>query len=143
MQNRFFTLLALLFFLFPFSSSLFSQESQKSENPHPTPLLRKHMRAIAVALSEIESYKSSDPIPWKTIQEKTKIIQNNLISIAKNNPNSATQAYVGRLTSMVGEFEILEAKKDSKLFDRIPSMTRTCYQCHQSHGVLGITEVKH
>lgn len=138
----------LLFILFlgmtafvPFQ--IFGQETQKAETPHPTRDLKNQMRSIASALAEIESLKSADPIPWDQVKSKTKSIQKNLLSVKKSQVNASAQAYLGRLTSMVAELEILESKKDTKMFDRIPSMTQTCYQCHKAQGVLGITEIKH
>lgn len=141
MQKLFLAL--LISFCLSFSSLLFGQESQKLQNPHPTDELKKQMIEISSTLSEIQSLKSTNPIPWSQIKSKTQSIQNNLLSIKKKEMDANAQAYLGRLISMVAELEILESKKDSKVFDRIPAMTQTCYQCHKSKGVLGITEVKH
>lgn len=142
-MRQFIQFFSLVMFCVMLSGNLFGQESQKAGSPHPTPDIKNRMRLIASALAEIESLKSSDPLPWNLIKSKTQSIQKNLISVKKSHLNASAQAYLGRLTSMVAELEILESRKDPKMFDRIPSMTQTCYQCHKAQGVLGIMEIKH
>lgn len=143
MLSKYFKGLFWVLFLTFFSLPVSGQESQASQNPHSTSELKKQMLAISTALSEIESFKNTSPIPWALIKNKTQSIQNNLVSIKKKEVNANAQAYLGRLISMVAELEILEVRKDPKVFDRIPAMTQTCYQCHKAKGVLGITEIKH
>lgn len=113
----------------------------RAEGPHP---LKQYMISFETLLADLQMLKGSDtPTDWKAVDGKLKQLRKNLSDMQKSDEGSGYHLFLDRLSSSVGELERLDRKKDPKLFDKVPLITQSCFQCHATHHALGITDTKH
>jgi cytochrome c556 len=129
--------LTLLLFL-SYYSLCFSQSNPSS------PSLKKYMIQFQSLLANLQMLKGGEtPTDWNSVDTRLRELRQNINAMQKSDSEGNYSQYLSTLSIQVGGLEGLARKKDPVLFSKIDIITKSCFQCHTTHRVLGIADTKH
>ncbi len=123
--------------------SPFSVGAQNSVQPSQAERLKQTMIQFQLLVSKMQMLQSQNPISWNLVNQQLQSINNNIQVMQNFDSQGNYGAYLQKISSIVNEMKQLAAQKNPALFEKMPSLTQSCFQCHQTHGARGIEDYKH
>ncbi len=132
--------LALLFLIGPV---LGHAQVPTPVQPSSAERLKQTMIQFQLLVSKMQMLKDQTPVPWPVVNQNLQLIGRNVQNMQKFDSQGSYGPYLEKISSIVNEMGQMAAKQDPTLFTKIPSLTQSCFQCHQTHGAKGIEDYKH
>jgi len=110
-------------------------------SPPQVSVLKKSMISFQDSVAKLQMLQSKNE--WDQVAAALKSLRASVEALKRSDPGLEYPGAILKVSLIVSEMESLQKMKDPALFDKIPSLTQSCLQCHSAHRVLGVTDTKH